>query len=398
MTKIKSLCEKHYYSVFFFLFILVYSCIVPGGLRPWETIEVTRCFHAVNYSMGFCSRFLPGAIYNFIFGAVDETTLNLYLSVLMVVFFFVLSLFLERFILSVDREYRFVAMIVMLFFVTGPATFSIYIKVLGMLDVYWVFAALLFFILLSKKQTWIFLFVPFLLCVLTYFVTWICYIPFFILIILYKISITDTKKEKVYLWLSLFIAAAGAVIITLYFAVYEKGNLVYTVDEFIDIINSQGIKETAYYTESMYYNIDGTAYTGNIFKELLVRASINFIGFNAFTNIPLYLLVAPVVAFIYKFFIKQISVTSNKLKKFSYVCMMLLFVGTFVFSFAFSTDFVRWLGHAFLPLFTGFIYVLHNEGREAWEYVDVCINKSNIKKVITFLVFYALIVYDPYMT
>ena len=91
MSKIKSLTEKHYYSLFFFLFILIYSFVVSGGMRPWSSIGLTQSFHAVDYSMGFCARFLPGAVYQFIFGAVNETTLNLYLSVLMIVFFFVLS-------------------------------------------------------------------------------------------------------------------------------------------------------------------------------------------------------------------------------------------------------------------------------------------------------------------
>lgn len=397
MAKMKSMLENHYYSVFFFLFLLIYSFVVPGEMKLWETYELTRSFHAVDFSMGFCSRFLPGAVYNFLFDSFSDQTMNIYLSVLMIGFFLALSIFLEKFMLNVDSGYRFAALLVLLFFLTGPATFSIYIKVLGMLDVYWVFTALLFLALLSKKATWPFLFVPFLLCVVIYYVTWLCYIPFFIIIILYKISLTETKKDRIYLWVSLIASVIVSVALTVYLVLFEKDNLVHTAYEFADILNSKGIDYTLYYEESLFYLVDDTVLAGNIFDELLSRLSGIFEGFNLFTRIPLVMLLAPVVITIYKFFFKQISECNSTLKKISYSCMLLLFAGTIVSSFFTSTDFVRWAGHAFLPLFASFIYVLHNEGTVAWEYISKGFEKQPLRLIIIFLVFYAMVVYDPYL-
>ncbi|MBQ9913843.1 MAG: hypothetical protein IJO73_06415 [Clostridia bacterium] len=397
MTKYKAMLEKHYYSVFFFLFLLIYSCAVPGELKPWEIYGVTQSFHAVDYSMGFCSRFLPGAIYSFFFDSYDEQLMNIYLSVLMIVFFFILSIFLEKFMLNVASEYRLIALVILLFFITGPATFSIYIKVLGMFDVYWVFSALLFFILLSKKETWFLLFIPFLVCVLTYYVTWLCYIPFFIIIVLYKISVTEKKKDRIYLWSSLVFSVIASVALTIYFVLFEKENLIYSEDEFVNVLNARGIGYAAYYTECLYYHVEDTIVTGNILDELMFRLSINFNNFNMFLPIPLYLLLAPVVVLVYRFFFKQISICGSKMKKFSYVCMLLLFAGTLVSTFFMSMDFVRWAGHAFLPLFTGFVYVLHNEGSAAWETVKEFFEKYPLRRIIVFLIFYAAVVYDPYL-
>ncbi|MBE6775110.1 MAG: hypothetical protein E7543_02855 [Ruminococcaceae bacterium] len=397
MTKYKAMLEKHYYSVFFFLFLLIYSCAVPGELKPWEIYGVTQSFHAVDYSMGFCSRFLPGAIYSFFFDSYDEQLMNIYLSVLMIVFFFILSIFLEKFMLNVASEYRLIALVILLFFITGPATFSIYIKVLGMFDVYWVFSALLFFILLSKKETWFLLFIPFLICVLTYYVTWLCYIPLYIIIVLYKISVTEKKNDRAYLWSSLVFSVIASVALTIYFVLFEKENLTYSADEFVNVLNSRGDIYTGYYEECLYYHYNDMVLTGNIFEEFMFRLSINFDYFNMFLPIPLYLLLAPVVVLVYRFFFKQISICGSKMKKFSYVCMLLLFAGTLVSTFFMSMDFVRWAGHAFLPLFTGFVYVLHNEGSAAWETVKEFFEKYPLRNIIVFLIFYAAVVYDPYL-
>ncbi|MBR5826306.1 MAG: hypothetical protein IKY78_04380 [Clostridia bacterium] len=397
MTKIKALYEKHYYSVFFFLFILVYSCIVPGGLQAWETTSVTQSFHAVDFSMGFCSRILPGAIYDFLFGAVNEQVLNIYLAVLMIVFFLVLSLFLERFILGVDSEYRFVATVFVLFFITGPATFSIYIKLPGMMDTYWLFAGLLFFVLLSKKQTWFLLFVPFLICALVHHATWLCYIPSFVLIALYKISVTQKKREKAYLWVALSLTVAAAVALTVYLVFFERDNLVYTVEEFIDVLSAKGSNHYTYFAESFYYYGYAPPESTSIFEELLFRISTNFISFNSLSRISVVVLLLPIVIFIYKFFIKQIATDSNKLKKFSYACMLLLVPCSVVATSFLSTDLIRWVGHAFLPLFASFLYVLYNEGAEAWNCVREDFQKINIKTVLIYLVFYMSVVYYPYI-
>ena len=399
MNKIKSLAEKHYYSVFFFLFIIIYSYVVPGVLQPWESVDVTQSFHAVDYSMGFCSRFLPGVVYQFLFGAVNEKTLNLYMTALMVLFFFGLSLVLEKFILAVNSEYRFAAMVILLFFLTGPATFSIYIHTLGMLDVYWVFAALLFIVLLSRKETYFLLFIPFVLCVLVYYVTWICYIPFFIILILYKISVVKTKKEKVYLWAALLICIIAAASLTLYFALFERENLTYTLEEFIDVLKSRGIDYYRYYAESMYYDGYGGLEDPNasVFSELIARLGLNFSWFYSLSKVSVVILLLPAVSFIYKFFFKQISQCDNTLRKFSYICMLLLFPGTLVFSFFTSTDFIRWTGHAFLPLISSFIYVLHCEGNDALRNVKAGFEKQDFKAVLIYLAFYMSIVYDPYI-
>lgn len=395
MTKAKTLFEKHYYALFFFLFIIAYSCVIPGELKPWRTDGLTLSYHAVDYSMGFCSRFLPGAIYNFLFNSITEEKVSLYSSALMIIFFAVLSIFLEKFMNNVSAEYRFTAIVVLLFFLTGPATFSIYVKVLGMLDVYWVFAAALFIILLSKKETYFLLFLPFLLCVLNYYVTWLCYIPFFAIITLYKISTLTSKKEKIYLWISLIFSLVIAFGLSLYLVIYEKDNLTYTLEEFNEIFNAYGINPE-YYTISMYYQVQDTAYVGDIFTELFIRLKINLKMADIENKIPLFLLITPIVTFIYSFFFKQIKQCKERLKQLSYLCMILLFAGTMIISLIATTDLIRWTGHAFLPLFTSMLYVLYKEGDSAWIYIKENLGKYSLPTLLIYLLFYASVVYDPY--
>ena len=73
--------------------LLLYEWVVVGQLQIWRTGIVAYEFHAVDFSMGFGSFILPGAVYQRICGPINESSLTVYHTVLLLVFFFVLRLF-----------------------------------------------------------------------------------------------------------------------------------------------------------------------------------------------------------------------------------------------------------------------------------------------------------------
>lgn len=388
---------------------MVYSFVVPGEFKLWEADDAVLAIHAVDFGMGFCSKLLPGAVYNLFFDSVGTLKTSLYLSALLIGFFIILSFLLEKFILKVEPQHRKTAFIILAFFLTGPATFAIHVYYPGMLDMYWVFCALLLFLLLSKKQLTPLMFLPFVLCVTIYFASLICFIPFFVIIILYKISCTQEKKEKVQLWSMLIVSSIAAVGLGIYFAVCEERNLIYSMEEFHELYSSRGTDNFFYFDRSLYKYLDNSnlmefvpnvpkwLYPYPIICEIIIRVSHTFAKVSIPDKLIIAAIIMPIIAFIFSFLKNQIKANkTNKLKAFSFVCMILLPFATMVCALLFSEDVVRWIGNSFLLLFTSFIYILYKEGQDARQLVEERISKIPLTTIILYLTFYAFIVYHPY--
>ncbi len=391
---------------------MIYSFVVPGEFKLFRVDEAILAIHAVDFGMGFCSKLLPGAIYNIFFDSVDTIKTSLYLSVLLIGFFAILSLLLEKFILNIEPMHRKTAIIILAFFLTGPSTFAIHTHYPGMLDMYWVFCALMLFVFLSKKQLTPLIFLPFILCVTVYFSSLICFIPFFVIIILYKISCTQEKKEKALLWSVLIISTVAAVGLSVYFAAFEGNNLVYTIDEFHEIYSKKGVDDFFYFDQSLYKDVVSNNYDeyavftlksdSTIEKfiwEVTLRMNYNLTAISLKDKITVLFLLLPVGSFILAFLFNQIKINfGNKyrLKQFSNICMVALPFFTLFTSVFFSEDLIRWIGHAFLTLFASFIFILCKEGDTVWGWVEEHIAKIPSVALLLFFVFYATTVYHPY--
>ncbi|MGN1442331.1 MAG: hypothetical protein ACI4XE_00675, partial [Acutalibacteraceae bacterium] len=143
----------------------------------------------------------------------------------MMCLFAAVAVFLEKFILQVPSDFRKTALIVLLFFITGPCTFSMYIIQLGMLDVYWVYVSVLFFICLYYKPLNIFIIPLFWILILVHYASVLCFVPFFAIIMLYRISCLEKKRDKAFLWIIWVLSVVTTICLLVYFLLYERSNL-----------------------------------------------------------------------------------------------------------------------------------------------------------------------------
>lgn len=416
MRKIKAakrFFEKHCYSVAIFAFIIIYSAFVSEGFKLWVPDSSIKAIHGVDYGVGFCSKLLPGAIYNLFFDKVDDVRTTIYIAIWMLGFFAVLSLVLEKFILNTKPENRKTALVLAAFFLTGPSTFAIHICYPGMLDTYWVFFALLFFLLLSKKQLTPLLFIPFVLCIMVYFSSLICFIPFFVIIILYKISCCDDKKEKVMLWSVLVFSVVTAVALSGYFIFFENDNLKYTIEEFHEIYAAKGIESFKYFDHSLYKSLnlqigleeqlnealDSGDNKLKFFAELSYRIKHSLSKLYLKDKAVIFAAVFPVAAFGLSFLLSQLKTnlkSKKRLKAFSIMCLIILPFFSLITSVFFSEDMVRWIAHSFLTLFAGILYIIYKEKEQAWNWIENTLSKIPFTNIILYFIFYAAIFYEPY--
>ncbi len=390
---------------------MIYSCIIIVSHDTFGSGNSILAIHAVDFGMGFCSKLLPGALYNIFFDTVGTVKTYLYLLVLLVLFFIGLSFILEKFLLKINAEHRKTALIILAFFLTGPGTFAIHVYLPGMLDMYWVFCALMFFIFLSNKYLRPLIFIPFVLCVTVYFASLICFIPFFVIILLYEISYTDTKKEKIKLWIILIISSVFALGLSVYFAAFESDNLVYTMEEFNKIYSEKGVSNFFYFNQSLYkdivsYYLDQFAVfelktnspLEKFIWEVTLRINYNLSRISLSDKLIIFALIVPIVCLILSFMINQIKINfseKQKLRAFANICSFALPLFAICASVFFSEDFIRWTGHVFLTLFASFLFILSKD-RKACIRLDEWISKIPFTAIILYFAFYATTIYSPY--
>ena len=413
IKRIKTFTGKHYYGLCLFAFLFIYCAVIPSDSRPWIVNDATYSFYAIDFSVGFCSRVIQGALYNLIFRTPDYLTVSIYLIVIFIVTFGAVSFLAEKFIKSIDAQYRTSAIIITLFFLTGPATFAVLVPIFGMIDIFWVFSAALCLLCLQNKKLY-FLVVPLtVFMVFVYYGATLCYVPFLAIALLYKISVTADKKEKKYLSAVFFTMAALAIFFTVYFVVFERSNLTMTMEEFDNFLVSRGVGEgdLYYYNFSYYRDIDGFEENGflevpefdagaspsEVVKVLFQQAWISiFVKEFSYVTFIVALLILPVLIFVYKFLIAFFkNAKGNNLKRFSLFCAIALFPFVVVAGFCFSTDVVRWIGNAFLPTVALFMYILYKERDWAIELVHRSLNAIGTTTLIPYYLVYSLTVFLP---
>lgn len=412
MEKTKNIFYKHRYGLFFFVFLMAYSFIVSGDMQVWKVDDITYSFHVVDFSLGFCTKLLPGAVCNLLFGELTRFKVSVYLNILIAICYFIVSLLLEKILLAVDKEHRKTFVILFAFFLTGPATFSIYTDAFCWLDFYWLFAAVLALVCLCKKQLYVFVLPLMLVAVMVHFASILCYVPFIAIIMLYKISCTDDKKEKTYLWIIWVLTVVSALGLTLYMVVFEVENVTVTMEEMNSMLEARGVMNFKYYDFAFfrdevadkmpeYYtaetlgvvnNIDMTQSPVKIFFDMIMQQI--YINVNVSTikeDIKHIVMIAPVVFFLYRVTAYKLKRSSdNRLKQFSVFCAMALFFVTLFFGYLFSTDNIRWLSHSLTPLFAFLLYMYYKEGDEYRNAVTDFLSKIPATVLICYLSIYAI--------
>ncbi len=411
MTAVKRFLYSH--RVFFglFAFLLAYEVVIGNNLAPWRISDDFFVFYTVDFGMGFCSRILPGALCRLLLGEPDQHAVSVYTTVLMVLFFAGVCLLLEQLIKRTAKQDRLLCLFFVLLFITGPASFSIFVVGLGIMDYYWMLFALLFFVFLSRKLLYYFIPPLFALCVFVHYGSMICYIPLMAIILLYKISVSDDLRERRLLWAVFAAGVALAFISTGYVMLFEEKQLVYSMEEFDEIIRSRGAKLFYYYDYEFYKVIVGpeggimydyasesgnvlTRIIGHMLAQMETTFTQHFKNGDLRETVLALLAVLPVEAVMFAVLWNRFRDRDKKsfLRCASLSLIALLYLLMLVCAVFFSTDTFRWLSHMFLCLSVAFFYVSVHEGAALWSAVRRYTGGAKASFCILFFLFYAVLV------
>lgn len=412
-VKLRSKIHDHRYALWFFGFLLVYAFFIPGGLKPWREDAVVYTFHAVDYSMGFCSRFLPGAIYGALIGRYTEFAVNVYEFVLLILFFLAVSLMLERVLVGVSEKDRPYIAILTFFLLTGPYGLSLFTRRPGMLDFYWALFGIPIVFCLSDRKLYFFTVPFFALLVMTHYASILNYIPLYLLMILYKLVFTGDKKEKKILSVVFALSLAVSVGLTAYFVLFERENLVYSFDEFVKLLASRGVKTDGnlYYDYTMYHEIyddDLKQIYNNIYefdvfgsdggvRGLVLRRVLSSFGRIDFSDKVMALLMSsPVAVLGFSAVISTIKKQEGRLKKIVLFCCPVLFVVAFVGGCIFSTDVNRWVAHALIGLLAFVLFAIYEGNGDLSAFFRNVLSRVPKRLIVLYMLIYCLKVVEPY--
>ena len=378
-SAVRLFAAKHKVAVCSFVFVVLYNYVIVGRFIPWQVNEISYTYHLVDFSLGFCSKFLPGAIYRFFFGERSTLlTATIYETVLLLVFFAVLSVFLERFINELPEDKRSYGYLILLFYLSGPFTFSIFTGELGMLDVYWLFFSTLFFIVLNSKAAYVCIPVLYVLCVMVHFSSVVCYLILMSIILLYRFSEEPGKNKKFLIILVISVLLALGTV--LYFVAFEQKNLVYDYDTFNQILKQRGSQNSTYYDtvlygrgtiDAPYFPEDAQAIESSLIRSLYrvfyvvwwhLQIRLEYAEYWWYLPVDL-MFIFPLLAGIYKCFMGAFRASEKKLIKLCYFLCMVQFPFTLAVGILSSIDDVRWMTHAFLIMLTDLIYLMLRDDR-----------------------------------
>lgn len=400
--------KKYPYLPFYFLGFIAYNFFVTASMNPMGLSDVCYPYFLVDFSMGFCSKLLPGAIYNFFFENTSKEAVFAFNTIVFLAFVFVILVLLKKLLLLHEGKNRTNIILLTVFFLTGISTFPMYVYKMGSLDSFWMYFTVLSVLFLSHKRLYLLIIPSSLMVIMVNYGSLFVYIPFIILLMIYKTTVIQDKKEKALLWFVAFVSLVSTVLLSGYFVLYEQSNLVYTFEEFSKILSSRGYEgvskyyATGLYSEPYYETID---YEGiNSIESPLFRAlffayqrllfTLETISFE--NGIAPMLLCSPVVAVVFlcfKAFLREKN--DNKLKKTVIICVSLMFFLSIGVCIVFSADVVRFIGHAYTLLLASFFYFLYYEREKIADHLSMLLSKIPQFVIIIFTLLYSLMVFDP---
>ena len=421
MDRLKRFFSGHAYFFGIFAVLLAYAFVVVGRCSVWRAGIVAYEFHAVDFSLGFGSFILPGQVYQWICGPINETSLTVYSTVLLLLFFITLSLFGERFLLCADPKDRPVPGVMLFLFLTGPCTFSIVVTDLGIPEVYWVYLGALFFLCLAYRPLNLFIAPLCVLALLVNYAAMICYVPFFCILLLYKYQTETEKKTKRILLASFLLCVAVSVAFFAYIAPSTMKNMKLSFEEYNALMRSRGVTELTY-TDSLFYGHYEEDFPADFYAkmaaspfytegEVLTRLQrlVNFavfrlhmVRFHLAQRTPLMLLIPlaailPVLVLIFRFCLRELKNRENpRLRRFVFFCMPALFFVSILVAWPLSFDFFKWLDFAFLPLFASFLYVFYREREKTASFIRGAVKAFSFPQILVFCSVYALCVLQAY--
>ncbi len=400
--------KKHPYLPFYFLGFIAYNFFVTASMNPMGLSDVCYPYFLVDFSMGFCSKLLPGAIYNFFFNNTSREAVFTFNTIVFIAFVLIILVLLEKLLLCLEGKNRTSVILLTVFFLTGISTFPMYVYKMGSLDSFWMYFTVMSVLFLADKRLYLLIIPSTLMVIMVNYGSVFVYIPFILLLMIYKTTLIQDKKEKVFLWIVVCVAFVSALLLTGYFAMYEQSNLVYTFEEFSEILSGRGYEgiskyyATGLYSEPYYEIVDYeeiNSIESPVLRSLFYsyqRLWFNLKSISFEIGIVPMLLCLPVVTvifFCFNAFLKQKN--DNKLKKAVIICMSLMFFLSIVACTAFSADVVRFIGHSYTLLSASFFYVMYYERENIADHLSGLLSKIPRFAIVFYAVIYALMVFDP---
>lgn len=339
----------------------------------------------------------------------------------MLVFFAFVAFAIAKLVTSRSSEgSRRTLTVLSVFYLSGPCTFAIFTRELGMLDFYWLLFSVIFLLLVSNKYLKFAVPLIFVLSLLVHFSFVFCYFIFYILVLFYRIVNVEQKKERVSLIVILALSVAGVIALALYLIANEHNNLVYSIDEFHKQLDARNkfTKDTyyIYYDYAFYKKLEIGEYSfaeivkhpliegdsrlavliNQVYFQLeMIRDSYLYVGNRLKQLICLLALIAPLYGVCIKYWVGKMKTNTQKSKKFLFLLMILQFPLTAGFGLCFSPDVSRWLTHALLIQLTLLFYVIYHE----CDAFAIEIKKHKVIKLIVlaaYFIVYALTFINPY--
>lgn len=413
MKKILNLAYKiRYIALFFVLFIAQSLSVCDFGLPKLAAVSYT--VHLLDYGFGFCARFLPGQLYKWITGGdYSYLSIQAYERVLLLIAFLLISILVNKFIMSAPEKSRKWYVIFALFYCVGPMTFSLYSYGLGIIDSLWIIFTPLFLFMLGNKYLKFaapLLVIP---MVLVHFTVMTCYVVLLLFILIYHATeLTDKKQKGV--WTALFFATLIiGVAFSAYFILFESSNAKYTAEETTRIVNERS--QIGDQTDLVYINFDifrvvsddnsmvwyeGTTYPYKLLTDdiLIPEGSTNLPAFlvnainAAWPNFNFHLtyyfseegitkelaylmseffFLIPTIAFVMMYWVHRMRIAkeeNNKLQRFIFLLAIIYMPIALVFWFFFSVDYYRYFNHILIVEggFMMYVMMCNTEDASKW--------------------------------
>lgn len=372
--------RRHRFALFFFAYLVCYHVLIVNRLSPWRLNELTYSLYCVDFSFGFASKLLPGAVFRLLLGPhVSEQTANVYVVALIVVFFFGLAALLERFLLRIPIENRRTALFLLLFFVSGAYSFSIFTKWIGLLDTAWLFIALLFFVCVEHRRLRFLIPALYALSLIIHFSAVVFYLTFFSIILLYHISRSSEKRDRRALW-AVFVASLAVTAAVFLLFLLNESKMLCPIEEFHEKLHANGTDFFAYFDYAFYRIWDKESFIPEYVNEM-APSFLKFLylfyyqiqmcyqllfanpGYNIFSIVCGTLLLLPVLLFVLGFHWRRLRQESGSLNRLCAFLMLVQFPFIYAMGilFAIGLDMTRYLSHATIGLFCCLLTVLYHE-------------------------------------
>ena len=398
-----------------FAFLTLYGWLFVNNGALWSVNPVTYSLYALDYSMGFCTRILPGAVYHALIGKYEYGAVSAFVTVFYLLLAALVSFFADRFFAAAPAREKKTCLFLLFLFLSGPFTFGIEIREFGMLDLYW----LLFFaagvlLLPNKRLKWL---LP--LCfagmIFIHFAALFCYAATLLALILFFAAKAEDRREKRQYYALLGVCFLLTVGLSGYFIQFESENAVYPVEQFNAILRERGVIYPEYLDSTLYRMTDSSIATP-VYAHERYTVDPDSAGLTRFVQWILYYAWAAVsfpqqYARLWFLFLLELPLAAlliglllsyGRLKKgngalrLTVLVMLLLFFGTTAVGFLFSSDTFRWIAHAVTGLFAGCFTALYYDWREGFAKARRMIKRASVPAALVYAFVYALVSMDPY--